>query len=681
MAKDKIKEEEKPEKQEKKINWLLLDGESKSEEEFVTWLDEQVKNHPVVKVHHGKWKELIAWEEGEQFSEWNEKSGAVTPVELNIRKKRLIVNLLKPLIETLEGKINFSYSIIGVPNSTETKDIRGAQVATKMISYNDSINDMPTIMEDAKEDLLRPGIACLKRYWNKDWHGIVAPTKDGAPDKEKTTEETGEVCTEVVPVFNIRPDPTAKKESQLRWILEIKEVTRQELLKKFPKAEKQLDELVASKNEKYQGRYVKKEEEDESVKTYLIKEYWEKASIDYPDGRLIIACNDKIIYTGKNPSPKAWLPYFFLFYRKSPYSFWPKGPLHYTQGIQREFNRNISITSEHIESWRPKMAVGKGALKTANSFTVEALEVVEVDFTRGEPRPIAMPQLSPEVAAHRDFLIGAIDRVSNIHEVSYARLPQYASRAPASLYAQMLEQERNKLDKLIIKTNATLLRMAKFSLMLMDQHYTIPRMVKIIGPNKKSAIEYFSKADLNQNFDVQLEMGVSLSQSPTIQTRLLIELWSQGILNEKDKPKILKLLSLGIGEPLIQEDLADTEKALRENQAFIDDIYEKPREEGGVFFYIHDDDLVHLEHHTNLAKSEDVQKWPEKKYSALDEHIMKHLQKWVLINSQGQGALLKEQQEGPGVPREEAPGAPPPPPGPIPPPAAGPITTPGIGVT
>jgi hypothetical protein len=53
-----------------------------------------------------------------------------------------------------------------------------------------------------------------------------------------------------------------------------------------------------------------------------------------------------------------------------------------------------------------------------------------------------------------------------------------------------------------------------------------------------------------------------------------------------------------------------------------------------VFLYLHDDHKLHLEYHTNLAKSEEAQSWDDEKFKALDEHIMAH---WFVV----QGALSR----------------------------------------
>ena len=59
----------------KKVNYLPTDDVDK----HVEFISRQKIDHYVVKYHHPKWKELIAWvQKGEQFSEW--KGGQMVEV-------------------------------------------------------------------------------------------------------------------------------------------------------------------------------------------------------------------------------------------------------------------------------------------------------------------------------------------------------------------------------------------------------------------------------------------------------------------------------------------------------------------------------------------------------------------------------------------------------------------------
>ena len=648
-------EKKKPETEEK-IGNLFID---KTEGEYLNWIDDQVSNHPVVKTQHGTWKELIDWEEGNQFSLWDEKKRAVTPVKLTIRKKKVVINLLKPLLETIDGKLNFMHRIVGVPNSGEEIDIRGAQVATKLLDSNDEYNGHEELLEDLKYDLLRPGMACKKWYWDRDAKTYV---KKG---KGSEYGSYGEVIGEVVPIFNLRIDPSAKTIEKARWVIELKDVAIDELKKTYKLSDAFLNEIKqgeADKSKKFEGMNEPIQERGEDEETLVVREHWERPSSNYKKGRFIVSIRGKVIYRDYNKSPDHDLPYFPYWYKKSSYSQFGKGPLHYTQEIQREFNRAVSIQSEHHEAWRPKLAVSRGGLKRAGALTIDNFEIVEVNVPGVDVRPIQMPELSPQLTEFRNFLIQARDMVSNIHEVSYSRLPQYASRAPASLYSMMLEQENVKLSPMVKRINRTLVKEARFRLKLMAQHYDLPRMVKVVGENRRRSVEYFEKADLNDNFDVRLEVGVSLNQSPTIQTRLFIELWQNGLLTPKDRIRVLRTLNLGTAERELRSDIVDSERADRENQAFQDGTWKNNREKGGVFLYVHDDHETHLDIHTDFMKTEEGARLPNDDFVALHRHIQHH---WKLFQAI-QAAMVQKMAAGlqnqPGLPMpgmgqpQEAPG-------------------------
>ena len=627
------------EKKEPKIDWLKLDGVPKSPEEFSGWMRDRVVKHPVVKAHHGKWEELIAWENGNQFSLWNTSKKEVLPVKLVTRKKQVIINLMKPLNETIEGKLNFYHHVVGIPNSGESIDIYGAEVATKLIDHNDYVINHEDIMEEAKYDLLRPGTTCKKWWWDESMYGTIAPKKKGKIDTDNKAEESGEVNCKVVPIFNVRPDPTAKRPKDMRWLIEIKECTRQEILDKFGKKENKyrvtneiLDEIKETYRTQRDTMYRIPDEQDDDSEAFILRELWERPSQYYENGRFIVTCANKVFHAGRNPNPKGKLGYFFYFFKKTPYSFWSKGPLHYIQDIQREFNRMISLISEHLEAWRPKMAVTKGGLSRARAMTIESFEIVEVNTMGEKPTPINMPEISGQVTLYRDFLIGSVDRVSNVHEVSYARLPQYASRAPASLYEMMLEQENVKLSPMVTRTNKTLVEEAVFRLELMDQHYDMPRLTKIIGSHRHATIQYYKNTDLNKNFDVRLEIGVSINQSATVQQRIMLELWREGILEGRDRMKILNMINFGTAEHEFRSDLQDSERAMRENQAYLDGKEDKLPIYQNYFegqmiplpIYKHDDHEVHMDYHTTLMKSDQFNEMSKETQMNLNLHIEFH---------------------------------------------------------
>ncbi len=592
-----------------------------SEEQYLAFVEKQILHHPVVKVHHGKWKELNDWENGNQFSKWDADSQSLVPVNLRRRRKRLVINLMKPLAETIEGKINFMSVFQGVPNSSELGDIQGAQVSTKLLAHNDYINSVEALNEDMKYDLIRTGNSFRKWTWETGFNGTG---KDGKPVE-------GELIGCVPSVFNIRPDPTAKTIEQCRWLIEIEEVSEDALLDAFPNLKKEdFERYRSDKKEhgssagvhKFSGMNEPVNEKDPEEPTYILAMYWERPTKRYPKGRYIMSIPEVVLWAKENPC-LGEIPFFHFGYKRTGNSLWHSGPMHHVQDIQRDFNRMISIISEHVEGWRPKMVVDKGACLKEGSFTTDNFEILELDLSRGAPMAVQTPQISPEVMNHRDFLIGAKDMVSNVHEVSYSQLPQYATRAPASLYSQMVEQENMKIDPMIQRINRTLKREASFRLRMMAKYYKDKRLVKIVGQNERSSVGYFSGADLNGNYDVKLVIGVNIHQSKIIQQKMILDLKSAGAPIEWDT--IMKLLWDGDISEAIRGDIADEHRADRENQAFMNLTYGRPFNKGGVQMLLTDNHEVHLRTHDRLAKSEEAQQWDKKVWDAFNKHLVLHM--------------------------------------------------------
>lgn len=610
-------------KNDKPTKEILEDGEETTE--FLAMLDDQVAKHPVVTTHHGKWKELLEWcDKGNQYSEWNSDDNKIMDVKPLMKKRRrhVVVNLMKPLTEVLDSKLNMNYLIEGFPNSSEVKDVAGAKVATKLLSHNSYVNNEEALWEDFKYWLIRIGNAFVKQTWDISAYGKIKREKKGGSD---VVEQEGEVIMSVPCPFNIRWDPAAKDIEHARWMMDIDEVTEEDIVQNFDITQEELDALPADgqSGEKYVGMYEKEEDKDPDEKTRIIRYYWERKSAKYPRGRHIIAIPGKVLWKKTNPA-LGELPFWYTYFKRDGNSFVGTGALFHVQPIQRIFNRLNSVILEHIEAWRPKMMVGPGALIKDGAFTTDTAEILEVDSSRGEPRPMNTPPLDSQVLAFRDYMAGALNQVANVHEVSYSQLPQYSSRAPASLFSMMLEQENIKIDPLIKRLNKMILSMAKFRLRLMDEYYDQPRLVKVIGIGQETSIEYFKGADLNGNFDVKLAIGVSLHQSKIVQQRLLMELKQNGVI--ADNNKLLKLLNMGNIETELRGDVADEERAIRENQQFVSDTYAATRDQGGVFVYVHDNHEVHLDYHTNLSKTEEAQRWPEPKWQALQAHIAEHYQ-------------------------------------------------------
>ena len=176
---------------------------------------------------------------------------------------------------------------------------------------------------------------------------------------------------------------------------------------------------------------------------------------------------------------------------------------------------------------------------------------------------------------------------------------------------------------MIRRHNRTLKKEVQFRLEMMGKYYKNPRMVKIIGVNERSTIAYFSGSKMEGNYDVKLIVGVSIHQSKTIQQRMMLDLKQAGAPIEWNT--IFKLLWEGDISEKIRGDIADEQRASRENQCFLENTYKKKFKDGGVLILLWDNHAVHLDMHTKLAKTEEAQRWPDETSEAMNKHILEHM--------------------------------------------------------
>lgn len=597
--------------------------------EFIRY---QKEDSPVVGKWHGKWKELIAWANGDQFSEWSSDDNSLKPVELRIRKKRVVINMMKPLGEAIDGKMDFNYKLAGFPNSSETKDIEAAKVATAFLGDNDYANSSEALMDELKFDLINTGNACITWQYDKD-------RKDSIGNR-------GLVVGRVPSIFNVRPDPTGKDRESQRWFIEFKEIERGLIKEQFGVDDYDIDgdpeeagDRATIESKKYKGLYEYADEKDPREKTDIVAFYWERTNDKYKKGRLILSTGQCILYAGASPA-LGEIPFWMVQYKRAGNSPWGTGPYYHVQPIQREINRLVSIISEHYEGWRAKLALPEDSVVKKGAITTDSFEILEYDPTKGEPHAVNMPELSPQLIAWKDFLLGALNQVANVHEVSYSQLPKYSSRAPASLFSMMLEQENLKIDPMLKRINKLVREMGKFRLRLMGQYYATERKVKIVGLGEASSIDMFEGADIESNYDVKLEQGVHMKQSRIVQQRLLIELWQAGVM--QDPKRFIRMLGEGDIEESLKSDYIDEARARRENQSFLNGTWKSARGKGGVFIYLHDDDAVHMTEHTDLAKSEEAMRWDEETWVGLQNHILEHMMKMEKLAAMAKAAEAAE---------------------------------------
>jgi len=595
----------------KEFKPLPKDKQTEEQQDKVLFVNEQRYDHPVVKNWHGKWKEEIAWFYGDQYKYYNEGSEDLEDVipypERNVKN---VYNRIFPLIRQQKGELRFNHSFFVEPNTTEPEDIKAAKFGSKVVEFTNNSGKFNSKLSESDWWMLITGNVFWKEWWNKDLNGLVKGTG-------KPTRESGNNDYNYVNPFNVRPDPLAKSREGWRWFIELKRVARSSVEEEFGLPSGTLP--AESKDDiKDAGLYELDDYKTPKEPTVVRMEFWEKPSEAHPKGRFMVTVEDWLLYDGVNPSPGGQIPYFQLPgivpILGEP---WYKSAVRVVMDAQRQFNRANSIVDEHIEYFRTKGMIPFGSLRGRDeeAFTRAGIDFVTFNPRVGQPYFQNPPPVPETIIARLGQMEREIETQSSVREISYARLPKYASRASGVLFRGLREQDEKVLLPLIEDKNTVLEDALKFRLEIIQQHYGHPRLIKTIGRNKEPDVFYFKGAELRDNTDVKVKAGVELFSNKEVKNEVVMTFVEKGYITEPREA--LELLDVKGLEEYMEEKFIDERQADRENQML---------KEGNAYPKVSEDDNheVHFPKHNNQRKSSEFESWPKKSQENLLKHMEEH---------------------------------------------------------
>jgi hypothetical protein len=187
------------------------------------------------------------------------------------------------------------------------------------------------------------------------------------------------------------------------------------------------------------------------------------------------------------------------------------------------------------------------------------------------------------------------------------------------------------------------------ALRMVQEKYTVGRLIKVCGKNSVDGVIKFRGSDLRGNTDVKVSSQTGLPRSRALRIQYIMELFTAGLLT--DQKTVLELIELGEARKVFSDTLLHEKRAMRENAMIEKDANINPADVDG-WIYALDDNLAHLKFHLRDRLSPKFDYYSDAQKQALETHI------------QATVAKLAPQSQAPptGGP---APGGPPAGPGPV----------------
>lgn len=618
-----------------------LNGDQKElvEESEWYWL-----KHPVVENYHGLWTEEIAFLEGNQYSYYSKGLKTLVDVSpLVEREIKNVYNRILPLIRQQWGEMRYPHSFYVVPNTTESEDKKAATVSSVLIEYTNVLRQFNHKINFAKLWALVTGNVFWKEWWNKNLFGYIEG-KDRKPVKE-----SGDVDYSWVNPFNVRPDPHGKTREEWRWIIEGKLVPKSSLEDEFDLPRGTLPEETFPTIQ--QGLFQRPDAVQPREQMIVRMERWERGSGKRSKGRFSVMGGGFLLWDDESPAPGADIPYFHLMgLMPILEEQWGDSSVRIAQGPQRQINRLGSMIDEHIQYFKPKAMIPRGALTSREKagFCRAGIDFVEFNPTGyGNPYWASPPPLPEIIIRWLNFNETEIETETSVRKTLQGQLPKYASRASGELFQGLVAQDQKVLYPGIEDQEVQLQAAMKYRLELIQEHYSQPRMVKITGKQKEPSVVYVKGAEIRSNTDVRIESGIDLMRSIEAKRGVVDSMIQKGLIT--DPKKAFELLDIKGLEEYMEDEYVDERQAQR-----IIDLFKQQK----VYIVPSPDDNhdVHFKIFNNFRKTEEFDTLDKKVQGLILKRIEDH-KAYIEQKTQPPAEMAGAGAGTPGVPGG-APGVP-----------------------
>ena len=564
-----------------------------------------------------QWELDLEFLAGNQYCEISPRGEVEEEEKYYYWQNRGAFNHIAPIIDSRVAKLTKMKPIMSVKAAgAEESDVKNAKLATALVNSSYQRLSLGDVISKTTGWSESCGTGFYFIGWNPDAGKLL-----GEVDGKKVFE--GDVVVESVSPFEIYPDSLCYEN-----IESCESIIRARAMKTAD-VERLYGITVAGEDVKVFG--VDKAATGKSIvhDSVLVLEKYERPTADFPDGRLIVACEKTILYMGE-------LPYVngvegrrgFPFVKQNSIDkagcFFGMSMVERLIPVQKAYNAVKNRKQEFLNRLTMGVvAVEDGSVDT-DELAEEGLSPGKIIVYRQGANPPALMgtgTMPTDLNREEDRLLNEFILLSGVSE--FSRSTDVAAGTSGVALQLLIEQEDARLNAVTENVRSAIRETAKQMIRLFKQFATSTRLLRTAGEQGKVELYYFNSSDLGSD-DVVFDTESELSYTPAQKKSAVYELIDAGLLtddtgklSERTKAKLLEILGFGSIDNTLDIESLHINKADEENLSG----FKKPI---GVDEY--DDHELHIAEHTRFllsAESEGVRNNPETKENAL-EHLRAH---------------------------------------------------------
>lgn len=459
-------------------------------------------------------------------------------------RNKLQVNKILPTIQNRLARLCKNPPKYEVkPNSNDTHDKEAARLALQVLNY---------IMDKEKATMKRQelymwmqecGHAYIKVLWDDT---IGEPMLD--PETDEFVGYEGDVKLDVVPALEVFPDPMAKNLDEAQWIAHAKVRKLDYFKSQYPdrgaavKEEgawlisTQYEQRINSLNVRGQGQTGSQSLAKNSAIEIC---YYERRSLKYPNGRMIISANGVLLVDKELPCGE--IPFVKFDDVLIGGKYYSESLITHMRPLQDQYNRVTSMRAQ----WTNKLLAGKYMAPKGHGIIQEGLDDSSGEFLEynpgpqgQKPEPVQVPMIPQWAYTEDDKIAANIYDISGINEVSRGQIP--AAGIPAIGMQFLMEQDDTRIGIVTENNENGWARVGSLILKFIQNYYVMERVIKVAGPRLEYTVKSFAGDDLKKHTDVMVIRGSTLPGSKVLKRQEILNLRQQGLFGNPNDPQVIQ---------------------------------------------------------------------------------------------------------------------------------------------
>ncbi len=547
-------------------------------------------------------------------------------------QEREAYNHIAPIMETRIAKLErIRPKMTVMPSSSNEDDIKAAQVSDKILTATEESVNLPQKISQATAWSETCGTAFYKITWDGAKGKKLGVSADG-----KSVFE-GDIDVSVCPPFEIYPDSNVTSTvDECESIIHAKAYSVQEVKDVWGAEVKGKDLRIFALDGANIGGYGYNTTVPNVVSQckhgqVMVIEKYERPSVKYPNGRLVIVAGDKLLYCGDLPyinreNGERGFPFVRQQSQTAAGCFWGTSIIERLIPIQRSYNAVKNRKHEFLNRIATGVLTVEDGSVDVDNLSEEGLSPGKVlIYRQGSEAPKIMDcgSIPSDFLAEEERLINEFMVISGTSELSRNSATPTNVTSGVALNL-LINQDDARLAATSGEIRNAVKETAQMILRLFRQFALTPRFAKIVDDDKSVKSFYFTADDVVSDkviLDTQNEVNDTVSEKRS----MMFDLLSRGVFYDKDG-KLSESIKLQILKLAGFSNWADAQplSTLHRNRAEEENLILLDRASEPIEI---DDDELHLDEHIRFLLTDEGKKLNKEQTDRVLAHIAKHKSK------------------------------------------------------